>query len=101
MLHGYLESASGDAAYRWSALGPEAIDWDDLDDAKREFNDLASTIIAGAIEARCIRPDFTFRDFVLITRAVMANMSNTTPGNWQRALSLIETGSGHVNALPS
>jgi AcrR family transcriptional regulator len=91
-LYGYLESAAGDAAYRWSVLGPERIDWDDVDEAKQQFKDIACTTIARAVEAGCIRPDFGFRDFVLTTRAVMANMSNTTPGNWQRALSLIETG---------
>jgi AcrR family transcriptional regulator len=101
LLLGYLESAAGDAAYRWSVLGPEAVDWDEVDEAKQQFRNLAIAIIARAVEARCIRPDFTFRDFVLITRAVMANMSNTTPGNWQRSLSLIEPGIGSANALTS
>jgi len=101
LLHGYLESAADDAAFRWSVLGPEPVDWDGVDEAKQQFRDLANAIIARAVEARCIRSDFKFRDFVLITRAVMANMSNTTPGNWQRALSLIETGIGSANAATS
>jgi AcrR family transcriptional regulator len=92
LLHGYLESAAGDAAYRWSVLGPEPIDWDEVDDAKRQFRKVANAVIAHAIEAGYIRPDFDFRDFVLVTRGVMANMSNTTPGNWERAFNLIETG---------
>ena len=92
LLRDYLDSAAADAAYRWSVLGPDPTPWDDVDDVKRPFKDLASAIIARAVEAGHVRADFDFRDFVRITRAVMANMSNTTPGNWQRTLTLIETG---------
>lgn len=92
LLRVYLESAAGDAAYRWSILGPEAIDWDGVDEAQRQFKELARDVIARAVKAQYVRPDFDFHDFVMVTRAVMVNMSNTAPGNWHRALDLIETG---------
>lgn len=92
MLWVYLEAAAGDAAYRWSVLGPKSIDWDGVDEAQRQFKDLACDVIARAVKAQYVRPDFDFLDFVMVTRAVMANMSNTAPDNWHRILDLIETG---------
>jgi hypothetical protein len=42
--------------------------------------------VARAVEAGHVRPDFGARDFILITRGAMANM--TGAGHWRRHVEL-------------
>ena len=94
----YLEAADQDAAFRVAMLGPEQFDWADLAEQKEAFLSTAEPIIAKAVKAGYLRSDFGMKDFILITRGVMTNM---TPNNdWRRHLELslngVRPSSGHL-----
>lgn len=86
LLYGYLESALPDAAFRFSLLGPQEPDWEDIDAEKTAFSEVVERIVQRAVEAGCLRADFRAYDFILITRGAMANMTGT--GDWRRHLTL-------------
>ncbi len=86
LLYGYLEAAEPDAAFRFAILGPEQPSWADIEEEKLAFSASVERIVRRAVEAGRLRADFDREDFVLITRAAMANM--TVPGHWRRLLTL-------------
>ncbi len=86
LLRTYLEAAERDVAFRLVVLGPEPPDWDQLTEQKNDFSEIAGPILTRAAAAGHIRADFAVKDFVLITRGVMANM--TPDGDWRRHLEL-------------
>ena len=77
LLHGYLESARGDAAFRYALLGPEEPNWKAITAEKAAFSAIVSRIVERAVNAGHLRPDFRADDFILITRGAMANMTDT------------------------
>jgi AcrR family transcriptional regulator len=86
LLRGYLEAAERDAAFRLAVLGPERPDWESLTQEKDDFFEIAGPIMTRAAASGHLRADFALRDFVLVTRGVMANM--TPDGDWHRHLEL-------------
>lgn len=86
LLRTYLEAAECDAAFRLAVLGPEPPDWTELTQQKNDFVETAEPIMTRAAAAGHLRADFTVKDFVLVTRGVMANM--TPDGDWRRHLEL-------------
>jgi AcrR family transcriptional regulator len=90
LLHGYLELAQGDAAFRFALLGPAEPHWSDIAAEKTDFAEITERIVRRAVEAGRLREDFTAEDFVLVTRGAMANMSGT--GDWRRYLALLLEG---------
>jgi AcrR family transcriptional regulator len=86
LVRTYLEAADQDAGFRLAMLGQEQFDWADLAGQKEAFVSTAEPIIARAVKAGYLRSDFGMKDFILITRGVMTNM---TPNNdWRRHLEL-------------
>jgi AcrR family transcriptional regulator len=86
LVQSYLEEAAQDAGFRLAMLGQEQFDWADLAEQKEAFVSTAQPIISRAVEAGYLRPNFEMKDFILITRGVMTNM---TPNNdWRRHLEL-------------
>jgi AcrR family transcriptional regulator len=97
LVFSYLEAAERDAAFRVAMLGPDDFDWADLAVQKEAFLSTAEPIIAKAVNAGYLRSDFGVKDFIMITRGVMTNM---TPNNdWRRHLELslngVRPSSGH------
>jgi AcrR family transcriptional regulator len=90
LLHGYLESAQADAAFRFALLGPNEPKWSDIAAAKTDFSTIVERIVRRAVDAGCLRADFRADDFVLITRGAMATMTDT--GDWRRHLTLLLEG---------
>jgi AcrR family transcriptional regulator len=86
LLLTYLEAAERDAAFRLAVLGPEPPDWSELTEQKNDFAEIAGPIMTRAAAAGHLRADFTVKDFVLVTRGVMANMTPDT--DWRRHLKL-------------
>ncbi|WP_103354231.1 TetR/AcrR family transcriptional regulator [Amycolatopsis sp. CA-128772] len=86
LLYGYLEAAEPDAAFRFALLGPEEPAWADIEDQKNAFAAIVDRIVHRAVEAGRLRADFEAGDFILVTRAAMANM--TGGGRWRRLLDL-------------
>ncbi|MFT7868105.1 MULTISPECIES: TetR/AcrR family transcriptional regulator [Amycolatopsis] len=86
LLYGYLEAAEPDAAFRFALLGPEEPSWGDIEDQKAAFSAIVERIVRRAVDAGRLRADFRPGDFVLITRAAMANM--TSAGQWRRQIEL-------------
>jgi len=86
LLHGYLEAAEPDAAFRFALLGPEEPSWADIEEQKVAFSAIVERIVRRAVEAGRLRADFGPGDFVLVTRAAMANM--TGDGRWRRLIDL-------------
>lgn len=96
LVHAYLEAAEHDAAFRVALLGPDDFDWADLAAQKEAFLATAEPIIAKAVQGGYLRSDFDVKDFIMVTRGVMTNM---TPNNdWRRHLELTL---GGVRRLPS
>jgi AcrR family transcriptional regulator len=91
LLFGYLESAQTDAAFRFAMLGPEEPNWDDIAAQKSEFSAITERVVQRAVNAYRLRDDFLNRDFVLITRGAMANMTGTN--DWRRLVTLALDGS--------
>jgi AcrR family transcriptional regulator len=86
LVRTYLEAADQDAGFRLAMLGQEQFDWADLAEQKEAFVSTAEPIIGRAVNAGYLRSDFRMKDFILITRGVMTNM---TPNNdWRRHLEL-------------
>jgi hypothetical protein len=52
---------------------------------KDAFRQVTGPVMARAVAAGRLRADFTFDDFILVTRGIMANMN--TP-DWRRQLEL-------------
>ena len=86
LLYGYLESAEPDAAFRFALLGPERPNWGDIEAEKAAFSAVVERIVRRAVDAGRLRPDFRAKDFILITRGAMANM--TDGGHWRRHVTL-------------
>ncbi|WP_410565555.1 TetR/AcrR family transcriptional regulator [Amycolatopsis sp. cmx-4-61] len=86
LLYGYLEAAEPDAAFRFAILGPEEPSWADIEEEKLAFSASVERIVHRAVAAGRLRADFDREDFVLITRAAMANMK--VPGEWRRLITL-------------
>lgn len=86
LLYGYLEAAEPDAAFRFALLGPEEPSWSDIEEQKRAFSASVERIVRRAVEAGRLRADFRHGDFILITRAAMANM--TGRDEWRRLIAL-------------
>lgn len=91
LLLGYLESAQGDAAFRYAILGPEQTRWDELAEQKAEFAAIAQRVIARAVDAGHVRGDLTLTDFVQVTRGAMANM-HPSDDDWRRHVTLVVEG---------
>jgi AcrR family transcriptional regulator len=91
LLRSYLEAAERDVAFRNAILGPEEIAWTEIAEQKAEFAETAQRIIRRAVEARHVRSDLSFEDFVHITRGAMANMHPGDDG-WRRHLTLMLDG---------
>jgi AcrR family transcriptional regulator len=85
LLYGYLEAVEPDAAFRFALLGPKEPSWADIEEQKAAFSAIVGRIVRRAVEAGRLRADFGHGDFVLITRAAMANMGD---GQWRRLLEL-------------
>jgi len=90
LLHGYLGSVEADAAFRLALLGPEEPRWTDIAAEKTDFSEITERIVQRAVDAGCLRADFTALDFVLITRGAMANMTGSH--DWRRHLALVLDG---------
>ncbi len=86
LLYGYLEAVEPDAAFRFALLGPEEPNWADIEEQKIAFGEIVGRIVRRAAEAGRLRADFGPGDFVLITRAAMANMAGE--GRWRRLIDL-------------
>ena len=86
LLYGYLESVHGDAAFRRALLGPEEPRWEAIGPQKDAFRTIVGRIVARAVEASLLRPDFGADDFILITRGAMANMAAVD--DWRRHIEL-------------
>ena len=86
VLHGYLQSAEPDAAFRLALLGPDRPDWAAIDAEKAAFATSVERIVRRAVDAGQLRADFGLPDFILITRGAMANMGGN--GDWHRYLEL-------------
>jgi AcrR family transcriptional regulator len=86
LVRTYLEAADQDAGFRLAMLGQEQFDWADLAEQKEAFVSTAEPIIVSAVKAGYLRPDFGMKDFILITRGVMTNM--TPENDWRRHLEL-------------
>jgi AcrR family transcriptional regulator len=86
LLISYLESAQPDTAFRLALLGPHELDWNDIDAEKSAFSAIVDRIVRRAVDAGCLRADFSADDFILITRGAMANMMGTV--DWRRHLTL-------------
>jgi AcrR family transcriptional regulator len=87
LLLSYLEAAEDDAAFRYAILGPEQTDWELIAAQKAQFSDVARRVLERAVDARCVRRDLTFEDFVAVTRGAMANM-NPADDDWRRYLAI-------------
>ncbi|MFF0342862.1 TetR/AcrR family transcriptional regulator [Kribbella sp. NPDC004875] len=90
LLMGYLESAEGDAAFRFALLGPQEPDWHEINAEKQQFAEIVERIIRRAADAGHLRHDVTGNDFVLLTRGAMANM--TGERDWRRHVALLLDG---------
>ncbi|MFR0355182.1 TetR/AcrR family transcriptional regulator [Streptomyces sediminimaris] len=90
LLYGYLESVEGDAAFRFALLGPQEPRWNDIAAEKTDFSAITERIMRRAVDSGHLREDFQARDFVLITRGAMANMTGTT--DWRRHVTLLLEG---------
>ncbi|WP_327071358.1 TetR/AcrR family transcriptional regulator [Kitasatospora sp. NBC_01302] len=90
LLYGYLESVQADAAFRFALLSPEEPRWNDIAVEKTDFSAITESIVQRAVDAGHLRDDFHARDFVLITRGAMANM--TGANNWRRHVTLLLEG---------
>jgi AcrR family transcriptional regulator len=87
LLLSYLEAAERDVAFRYAILGPEKTAWSEIAEQKAEFAEIADRILRRAVDARHVRSDLSFTDFVLITRGAMANM-NPGDDDWRRHVAL-------------
>ncbi|GGL15858.1 TetR family transcriptional regulator [Sphaerisporangium melleum] len=90
LLYGYLESAEGDAAFRFAVLGAEEPRWQDIAAEKTDLSAIIERIVGRAVEAGRLRADFRAGDFVLIARGAMANM--TGADDWRRHVTLVLQG---------
>ncbi|MFJ9690659.1 TetR/AcrR family transcriptional regulator [Kitasatospora sp. NPDC101183] len=90
LLYGYLESVQADAAFRFALLGPEEPRWNDIAAEKTDFSAIIESVVRRAVDAGRLRDDFHARDFVLIIRGAMANM--TGGGDWRRYVTLVLEG---------
>lgn len=90
LLWDYLAAAEGDAAFRFALLGPEEPNWAEIVAQKAEFSAISDGILTRAVAAGCLRADFAFDDFVLLTRGAMANMSGDD--DWRRFVRLVLEG---------
>lgn len=88
LLYGYLETAQPDAAFRVALLSPQKPNWHDIEAEKNAFSEIVERIVRRAVDAGCLRADFTGADFALVTRGAMANMDVTGAGDWRRHLTL-------------
>jgi AcrR family transcriptional regulator len=86
LLREYLESAQPDAAFRFALLGPQEPNWAEIHAEKTAFAQIVERVVQRAVDAGCLRSDFSAADFILITRGAMANM--TGGGDWRRHLEL-------------
>ncbi|MDX3188735.1 helix-turn-helix domain containing protein [Streptomyces sp. MN03-5084-2B] len=86
LLYGYLEAVEPDAAFRFALLGPKEPSWADIEEQKAAFREIVERIVRRAVEAGRLRAGFGPEDFILVTRAAMANM--TGGGDWRRLLAL-------------
>jgi AcrR family transcriptional regulator len=86
LLYGYLESVNGDAAFRRALLGPEEPRWEAIAAQKSAFREAVARIVARAVGASLLRPDFSADDFILVTRGAMANMPDDAA--WRRHVAL-------------
>jgi AcrR family transcriptional regulator len=93
LLHGYLEAAQADAAFRFALLGPEEPRWSDIAAEKTDFAEITERVVRRAADAGHLRADFSAQDFTLITRGAMANMTGT--GDWRRYVTLLLDGIHH------
>ncbi len=93
-LRDYLEAADGDATFQLALMGSGDLRWEGVEQEKAEFVEVVSRIISRAVAAGQLRPDFTFADFRVLTRGVIATMYFKDGGasDWRRHLALILDG---------
>jgi AcrR family transcriptional regulator len=94
MVRSYLAAAEGDASFQLALMGPGDLEWHGIDQQKSEFNQIATRVIDRAVAAGQLRADFTFADFRLLTRGVIATMYFKDGGSpdWRRHLELLLDG---------
>src|SRR5689334_4007596 len=63
IVRSYLDAASGDAAFQLAVMGSKDIEWEGVEDEKREFDEIAGRIIERAVAAGQLRGDLTVADF--------------------------------------
>lgn len=94
ILHTYLETADGDAAFQLALLGSNGLQWDGVEQQKAEFAEIVTRIIDRAVASGQIRSDFTFADFPILTCGIMSTMyfKPSRTSDWRRHLELVLNG---------
>jgi AcrR family transcriptional regulator len=94
ILRSYLEAADGDASFQLALMGSGDLEWEGVEQQKTEFTKIVTRIIDRATAAGQLRSDFTFADFRVLARGVMATMYFRHGGNgdWRRHLDLVLDG---------
>jgi AcrR family transcriptional regulator len=94
ILRSYLEAADGDASFQLALMGSGDLEWEGVEQQKTEFTEIVTRIIGRATAAGQLRSDFTFGDFRVLARGVMATMYFRHGGNadWRRHLDLVLDG---------
>jgi AcrR family transcriptional regulator len=94
ILRSYLEAADGDASFQLALMGSGDLQWEGVEQQKTDFTEIVTRIIDRATASGQLRSDFTFADFRVLTRGVMATMYFRHGGNadWRRHLDLVLDG---------
>jgi AcrR family transcriptional regulator len=94
ILRSYLEAADGDASFQLALMGSGDLEWEGVEQQKTEFTEIVTRIIDRAAASGQVRSDFTFADFRVLARGVMATMYFRHGGNadWRRHLDLVLDG---------
>jgi AcrR family transcriptional regulator len=94
ILRTYLEAADGDASFQLALMGSGDLEWEGVEQQKTEFTEIVTRIIDRATASGQLRSDFTFADFRVLARGVMATMYFRHGGHadWRRHLDLVLDG---------
>jgi AcrR family transcriptional regulator len=94
ILRSYLEAADGDASFQLALMGSGDLEWEGVEQQKTEFTEIVTRIIDRATASGQLRSDFTFADFRIVARGVMATMYFRHGGkaDWRRHLGLVLDG---------
>jgi hypothetical protein len=87
-------AADGDASFQLALMGSGDLEWEGVEQQKTEFTEIVTRIIDRATASGQVRSDFTFADFRVLARGVMATMYFRHGGHadWRRHLDLVLDG---------